>query len=194
MTINQNHRPLILFLSTLFAWTIASCVQGHELLDNRATLILREDRHVTVTLYVNLPELLHKAVSPDRSFAEFVLVYSAMDPARFKGVIDEAEGRIAHGIAITDRTGAKPPVEKWSWPKASDTQAEIQNLAAQLLTAPKQPPHDDPVEIHGDLIMARKTDWIKAKFPKELGRMLIVFYRPNQIWIDKGQGSIDIRF
>ncbi len=172
----------------------ASCAQAHELPENRATFVMRDDNHVTATLYLNLPEVLRRALSPQRSFAEFVLVYSAMDPVKFKESVDEAELRMLKSMEITDGTGRSPVAERWEWPKVNETRAELQNLAAQLLVAPNEPPHDDPAEVHGDLVTSRATAVIKAKFPSEFDRVLAVSYRPKQVWVETGHESPDIRF
>jgi len=195
MTIRSAFRrwgPSIAAAATALA--VAACAYGHELPDNRATLVLRDDRHVGVTVYLNLPEALRKALAHDRSFAEFVLVYSAMDPIHFKVAMDDAESRMAKAIDIRDEAGGKALMERWTWPTATETHAELQNLAAQLLVAPKQPPHDDPAEVHGDLVMARKINGLRVKFPQEFDGVLAVSYRPKQVWIEKGRGITDIRF
>ncbi len=178
----------------LAAWAVASCAQAHELPDNRATFVMRDGNHITATLYLNLPEVLRKALSPHRSFPEFILVYSAMDPVRFKEFVEEAEARMLKAMNITDGTGRVPVEQKWQWPTVDETRTEIQELAAQLLIAPNAPPHDDPDEVHGDLVIARPTAVLRAKFPVEFDRVLAVSYRPKQVWAETGSVSPDIGF
>jgi|APCry1669188879_1035177.scaffolds.fasta_scaffold02401_3 hypothetical protein len=183
-------RPFV----ALVAWAWASCAYGHELPDNRATIILREDRHVSVTIYLNWPEALRRTLSPARSLAEFVLVYSAMDSGHLKSALDRAELELGKAIQVTDNHGRKALVEKWAWPTDMETQAELRNLAAQLLIAPTQPPHDDPVEVRGDLVMTQRLDSVRVKFPREFDRVLVVSYRPSQVWVEKDRGPTEIHF
>jgi len=182
------------FAIALAASAVACFAYSHELPENRATFILRDDNHVSLTLYLNLPEVLRRALAPQRSFAEFVLVYSAMDAARFKAAVEDAEARMRQATAITDGTGRAPAVQKWAWPRIEDTHSELQSLAAQLLLAPNQPPHDDPAEVHADLVTFGRTESLRASFPQEFDRVLAVSYRPKQVWVETGTKSPEIQF
>jgi hypothetical protein len=133
-------------------------------------------------------------MSPQRSFAEFVLVYSAMDLGAFRQSVEEAEARLLRALQITDQSGRAPVEQQWQWPAVDETRTEIQELAAQLLIAPNAPPHDDPAEVHGDLVTARPTAVLRAKFPVEFDRVLAVSYRPKQVWAETGSVSPDIGF
>ncbi|MCX7282010.1 MAG: hypothetical protein NTX21_10805 [Alphaproteobacteria bacterium] len=155
---------------------------------------MRDGNHITATLYLNLPEVLRRALSPQRSFAEFVLVYSAMDPVAFKQSVEEAEARMLKALQITDQSGRAPVEQQWQWPKVDETRGELQELAAELLIAPNEAPHDDLAEVHGDLVTASATAVLRAKFPVEFDRVLAVSYRPKQVWVETGRVSPDIGF
>lgn len=172
----------------------AGPVAAHELESSRATLILRDGNHVSMTLYLNLPEVLRKAIAPERGFGEFVLVYSAMEPDRFAAAVKAAEARLETGTRLTDGAGVAPARSAWSWPEAQSTQAELRMLAAELLTAPKEPPHDDPVAVRAEFQTVRPTSSLRVAFPTEMDGVLTVFYRPGQVWLEPGKPSPPLDF
>ena len=80
-----------LLLATLL--TVRLVAGAHELEDNRATLVLRDDNHVTLTLFINYVDALHAALAPGQPLPAFLLVYSAMKPADFRAALDREIGR-----------------------------------------------------------------------------------------------------
>ena len=59
------------------ALLFASAGAGHELQDNRATLVLRDKTHISVTFYLAYSAVLHQTLAPQRPLAEFLAVYSS---------------------------------------------------------------------------------------------------------------------
>jgi hypothetical protein len=192
-TVRKNARRFAT-LAAVAALSSGLPAVAHELQDSRATLVMRDGDHLSMTLYLNLPEVLHRAIAPERSFAEFVLVYSSMDAGKFGIAVEAAQARLADATRLVDDAGAEPARDVWIWPTAAQTQAELRMLAAQLLTAPAEPPHDDPVEVRAEFLTSRVTDGLVATFPPEFDRVLVVSYRPAQVWTAPGRPSPRIRF
>lgn len=182
--------PLIL-AATMLATAPAG---AHELDSSRATILLRDGNHVSMTLYINLPEVLRRTIAPERGFGEFVLVYSAMPPEKFRDAVKAAESRLADTTRLTDAAGASPARSGWTWPDPERTQAEFRMLAAAFLTAPSEPPHDDPVAVHAEFQTARPTSSLKVTFPPQLDAVLTVYYRPQQVWLGPGKPSPPLNF
>lgn len=147
-----------------------------------------------MTLYINLPEVLRRTIAPERGFGEFVLVYSAMPPEKFRDAVRAAESRLADTTRLTDAAGASPARSGWTWPDPERTQAEFRMLAAAFLTAPSEPPHDDPVAVHAEFQTARPTSSLKVTFPPQLDAVLTVYYRPQQVWLGPGKPSPPLNF
>ena len=57
--------------------------QSHELQENRASLVLRNEREISVTFYLNLTELLHKTLMPKQDRFEHTAKLAAMHEADF---------------------------------------------------------------------------------------------------------------
>jgi len=54
--------------------------------------------------------------------------------------------------------------------------------------------HEPPVEIHADANSAQEITSVKVRFPEEFQKVLVVSFRPNQVWVDTKSLSPDIRF
>jgi hypothetical protein len=66
------------FKGALFLALLVPNLFAHELQDNRATRVLRDEYHLSLTLFINYTDALFLALAPKRPFQEFLLVYSAM--------------------------------------------------------------------------------------------------------------------
>ena len=80
-------------LCVLLAMGGVGSADAHGLAENRATFVLRDQNHVSMTLFITFSEALHRALAPQRSFQEFVLAYAAMPPDDFKATLLKAENQ-----------------------------------------------------------------------------------------------------
>ncbi len=81
-------------LFTLAAVLVAATASAHELQDNRATPVLRDQTHISVTLYISYGDALHMAIAPQSPPPEFWMVYSAMSPDRMQRVLASTQSRL----------------------------------------------------------------------------------------------------
>ena len=168
----------LVVLTLLLALT--SQVSGHELMDNRATLILRDQTHVSLTLYIDLMEAVRKAVAPNTKPAEFIVAYSAMSPGEFKAALLSAEKRMEEQISLVDADGGPLPLRNWQWPEPSAAQATIREMAMRAIVSPGEHAHPPPAEIRAEAQSSHKLSSLRALFPAELGELLVVSYQPRQ--------------
>lgn len=61
-------------LSTAF---LDKTAHSHELQENSASLVLRNERQVSITFYLNLSELMHKTLAPKQNRFELVAKLAA---------------------------------------------------------------------------------------------------------------------
>ena len=155
---------------------------GHELSENRATLIKREDRHLSLTLYLNYPAVLQRVLEPSENFAQFVVTYSALPPADFAARLQKAQALLQANVRLHGAGGDAPAKAQWRWPEQQAVQSEFRALAMQFLTEPNTPPHDDPVEVQADFLMNRNITAIRTDFPIQMQPVLVVSYAPRQAW------------
>ena len=171
--------------------------------ENRATLVLRDSTHVSMTLFIDYPEALHRALAAKLNFQEFVLAFSAMNPEVFSAAVVKAHAQFQAQIHVIDAAGKPAVAEQWRWPEPSSVQAMLRQHAMQMLVAAGEHEHAAPFEIRAEFSLtkletsAASPPSLRVKFPLAFRRVLVVSYRPNQVWVNAGDaegGSPEIKF
>lgn len=167
---------------------------AHELLDNRATLVQREATFVSMTLYIDLPEALHRALAPQRSFEAFALANANLPLDAFKAVLMPAISRIQSETRVTTGKGQAVSVDRWLWPEPARVQASLRERLMEAVVAPGEPTHTAPLEVRAELLSVKPITALRVQFAPALGRVLVVSYRPQQVWVESHRPSPDITF
>jgi hypothetical protein len=178
----------------LLLWLATSTAPAHELSENRATLVLREDTHLTLTLYVAYPEMLARVLAPGKPLGPFLLEYSAMDAAAFARELIRAQSRLQGAPRVVSDDGRTLALERWQWPEPAAAQAALRERVMQQAVGAGSDAHGEPLEIRAEAVAARAIRSISVQFPPELQRVLVVAYRPTQAWVDAGARSPAIAF
>lgn len=179
-------------LAALLILTFAPAGSAHDLQENRAQLVLRDGRHLTVTLFVSYEEALRLALAPQRPPAEFLVMYSAMKPELFQKELQRAQSRFQAAIRISLPDGKELPLTNWNWPDASQVQSLLQRRIMQAMVDPTG--HGDPLEIHADAVARDEITTLKVQFPEEFQTVLVVSYKPSQVWVAPKAPSPAIQF
>ena len=166
----------------------------HELTDNRATLVLRDNTHIAVTLYLNYLDALHRALAPSRTPQEFALSFAAMPLAQLQVALSQAHGRFAAATRLAHAGGGGIALSNWGWPDAARVQAMLRAQAMQTVVAPDAHVHEQPTEIRAEAIASAPINAVTLRFPQEFQRVLVVSYKPNQVWVDPTSTSPRIIF
>lgn len=167
---------------------------AHEMTENRATLVLRDSTHVSMTLFIEYPDALHRVLAPKLSFQEFVLSFSAMTPESFSAAVVKAQVQFQAQIQLLNMAGKPASAEQWRWPAPARVQALLRELAMQMLVAAGEHAHDAPLEIRAEFSVPKSETSVapssppslRMKFPAAFRRVLVVSYRPNQVWVNAG--------
>ena len=175
---------------------MAGLMPAHELPENRATLVLRDKTHVTVTLFVNYPEALHAAISPQRPFPEFLIVLSNMKAEELTKVLVRAQTKFEASTKLYLSGPARKEVSltNWAWPDAKQVQGMLQRRIMQAMVDPSAHAHEPPTEVHVDGNAPLEIVSLVMQFPPEFQKVLVVSYRPNQVWAERGVVSPEIKF
>ena len=183
-------------LRTALILLLAISAQAHELQENRATLVLRDKTHVTITLYIAYTDALYQALAPQRPFAAFLLVYSAMKPDELQKELRKAETRFESATHLYLPTAAARPltVTNWNWPDVKQVQTMLQQRMMQAIADPNGHSHETPIEVRAEANAQQEITALTIKLPEEFQRVLVVSYRPNQVWVDPKSPSPEIRF
>ena len=172
---------------------LAPAMRAHDLQDNRATLVLRDNSHVSLTLYIPNADALHAALAPQKPIAEFMMVYSAMKPELLQKELLRAQAKFQAETRLYQASGKELPLENWVWPDAKQVQAMLQQRIMQAMVDPAGH-HEEPLEIRADANSREEITAVRIQFPEEFQRVLVVSYRPNQLWVEPKSWSPAIRF
>jgi hypothetical protein len=167
---------------------------AHELLANRATLVLRDDTHVSITLYLAYADALHAALAPRQTTAEFLTMYSAMNSQSLEKELTRAQAQFQAGTKLYLPSGQPITITNWLWPDPRQVQAMIQQRIMQAMVDPAGHAHDEPLEVHADANAAQKIVGLRVQFPPQFQKVLLVWYRPAQVWVEPTTWSPAIRF
>lgn len=180
--------------TTILVALLAFPTTAHELQDNRATLVLRDRTHLSVTVYISYSEALHKTLAPQRPFQEFLLTYSAMSLELLEKELKLAQKRFQLATRVLLASGGEAVLTNWVWPDAKRVQSLLQQRVMQAVVDANGHFHETPMEIHADANAAADISGLQVQFPEEFGRVLVVAYRPNQFWVERKNLSPMIRF
>jgi hypothetical protein len=175
-------------------WLAPCIAPAHELPENRATLVLRDHHHLTLTLYVGFPELLFQALGSGKAFGPFLLEYSTMAPERFVAELRRAQAAVERGTHIYLEDGRELALTRWSWPDATTAQALLRDRVMREAVGGGDDHHGEPMEIRAEAVATRTVRSAAVDFPAMLRRVLVVAYRPTQTWVDAGTRSPVIPF
>ena len=183
----------------VLALLLCSPAGAHELADNRATLVLRDGRHLTMTLYIAWAEALHAALAPKRPPAEFLAIYSAMKPEDLQKQLSRAQAGFQAATRLYLAEGPELSLSNWVWPDAKQVQDLLRQRMMQAMVDPGNGgsgghSHEEPVEIRADAVAPREITSVRVRVPEEFRNVLVVAYRPSQLWVEPRTLSPAIRF
>lgn len=167
---------------------------AHELEDNRAALVLRDKTHISLTLYIAWADALHLTLAPQRPLAEFLAVYSAMTPEDLQKQLLRAQAKFQAGIRLYQGSGQEAGLTNWIFPDAKRVQALFRQRIMQAVVDPNGHTHEEPLEIHAEAVTQSEITSVRIQFPEEFRKVLVVAYRPTQLWVEPKALSPAIRF
>lgn len=178
---------LLLSISTNLA-------NAHELMENRATMVLRDQTHLSMTLFLNYPEILHRTLAPELSFQEFLLRYSSITPEQFKLALNKAQTLFQNQITLDLGNQKKTQLERWVWPEPERVQTALRERIMQAMVAPSEHAHQTPIEIRAEAQLTKAVKSLRIQYPAAFQQVLVVSYRPSQVWVKPNEKSAEIRF
>jgi hypothetical protein len=182
------------FLCLLLTLTGTPTASAHGLEENRATLVLRDQNHVSATLYITFSEALHRALSPELSFQEFVLAYAAMPPEVFEAALLKAQSQFEAEIRAETSDGRRLFFKRWTWPAAVAVQQTLRERAMRAIAAPNEHAYETALEVRAELQATKAIESVRVSFPLAFQRVLVVSYKPNQVWVEPQRASSAIKF
>ncbi len=167
---------------------------AHELPENRATLVLRDQTHLSLTLHVDLVLAAHQALAPRQGLREFLLVCAALSPDEFHKLMQRAQTMLEAETRATLNGGSAAKITGWVWPKSEKIKASIQQHVMGFIVGTSNHTHEAPFEIRAHIMHDKPITESKVQFADAFGRVLLVWYRPKQLWLTPKQTSPAIKF
>jgi hypothetical protein len=167
---------------------------AHEMEANRATMVLREGGHLSLTLYLDYAAALHQALAPGRPFEEFMLTHATMPAAQFQQALDGAHRKFEQGTRATLKAGQPLAFRGWQWPAAAQVQQKLRERAMLMVRAQGAHSHEAPLEVRAELAAGQDFHALNVQFPAEFRDVLVVSYRPAQVWVKPDQPSPAVVF
>ena len=177
-------------------WVLTTSAPAQELKDNRATLVLRDGQHLSLTLFVDYPKVLHQVLAPQNTLQEFLLMYSTMKQPEFQAQLILAQRKLQEGTRLGLGHGKKASFTQWVWPDAASVQKLLQQRVMQAVVAPKDHVHAVPTEIRTEARSSQASDFksVTLQLPTALQQVLVVSYQPKQVWLQPQSPAPLIRF
>ena len=180
--------------TALLAWALCAYAGAHQLPDNRATLVQRDAHHITLLLNADLPQVMHQVLAPKQAFAEFALASSSATPAQFNAAVMAMQKNIEQALRVVDGNGGALVVSNWVWPASAQLQAALRERAMALVVNPDDHGEAGALEVRADLRAAQPVKALRVQFPAALKRVMLVTYRPTQVWVEPTQTSALMTF
>jgi hypothetical protein len=193
MTLAISRRSRIAWAACIL-WLASCTVSAHELSGTRATLVLRDKTHLTLTLYVALPELMYRTLGAGKQFGAFLVQYSAMDATSFQRELLRAQAQIEQGTLVFLEDGRPLLLERWQWPSPAAAQATVRDRVMHETVGGDVDSHGEPAEVRAEVIAKRDIRSVSVQFPGVLQQVLVVAYQPRQETVPAGARSASIEF
>jgi hypothetical protein len=183
-------RLLIPLLCVLGLQAGAGPVFAHELPDNRATLVLRDDNHISLSFQLDYAEALWRELAPELSEQEFHLTLSTLPPKQFEQQLNQAQNRFAEKTRVSVPGGSACTLQ-WFWPQPDVVKSRIQEEVMQSVVGGHE--HPAPMELRAQCQAQGAGSGVSLTLPEAWGRVLVVSYRPKQVWTTPSSPTL-IRF
>jgi hypothetical protein len=150
--------------------------------------------HLSVTIFIAYTEALHLALAPQRPYAAFLVVYSSMKTEDLQKELQKVQARFQSATKLHLSPGGKAAPTNWVWPDAKQVQALLQQRVMQAMVDPNGHSHEAPLEVHADVNASQEIKSVRIQSPDEFLKVLVVAFRPNQLWVERKSLSPEIKF
>jgi hypothetical protein len=142
---------------------------------NSAELRREGDRKIAVTLYLNLPRVMHQLVSPKQPLKVFLKNYSDLPDKQLEQEMANVVSILTANSNLTLTTGSKVNFKNWQLP---DIQALRESFKLSLMLIDLPPNiqaqfHLDPVKVSSEVQSASALNTVQLKLPSAFFPILI---------------------
>ena len=167
---------------------------SHELQENRASLVLRNERQISITFYLNLSELMHKTIAPKQNRFELVAKLAATSEDDFLKNYDFTKKNTEGSVFFKHASGKKITAREWQWPDPKTAQKSMRELTMQTVVGSSSHVHENPIEVKLQIQSDVSLDSLLLELPSSMRPMTLVASRPKQTRFDLSAKEITIHF
>lgn len=172
----------------------AGRLPAHEMDANRATLVLREPGLVSLSLFVDYPLLLQRSLAPQETREQFLLTASAMPIEKLREALSKAQQQLQTGTQLLISGGRPQSFARWNWPDPQRVQALLRERVMQQLTGSAANATETTLEVQAEVMLKPAPTSLRLQIAPAFGRVLVVWYRPEQQWVEPGAASVTMPF
>jgi len=171
---------LVLFIALFFSQTHA-----HELTENRANLSIRDNKVISINLFLNITELLIKLNSQKINQVQMFAYMSAIGDAEFDLEIDRLFFKIQNEIIVSTNLNSKNPIPlTWRWEDKNLLRPFFKSMLMDALTnsptSHNSHFHEKQVKLIAYGTSSNFIDNIQLSAPREFSPMTMVVARISQ--------------
>ena len=172
---------------------VCACGQAHELQEHKLQMVLRDDRHLTLSLWLDIPNAMHKTLEPSLTSAAFALKYSAMPLSLFEKAWGQCISVWREQWQLKNSAGTAISSPVWRWPDGAvlQNQIKLQMMANVTGTAHA---HAELTVIAGEVVSNSILQSARLKMPTSWKPLMVVSYKPLQQWTPSSEKTVLLKF
>ena len=168
--------------------------KAHEAEVNKATLVLREGNHLSLSLFLRLDDSMYRMSLKKVPYQEFLLAHASMSAAEFEKAWLPVQEQLQKSVQLLDAQNQPLTLRKWQWPKPEKVQAVIQENLMQATVAAGHHHHPALLEIRAEASAPAALSTVRLQVHTVWQPLLVVSYRPSQTVLEAGKPPVSIRF
>jgi len=171
----------------------AASLQPHELQAHKLQLVLRDDRHLSLSLWLDIPHAMRKTLEPSSSTASFEMKYSAMPLPLFEKAWGQCISLWLEQWQLKNSAGIALSSPVWRWPDGAVVQNQIQLQMMANLTGTAHS-HTALTAVAGEVASNATLRSVGLLMPPSWQPLMVVHYKPSQQWNLSSEKTVVLKF
>ncbi len=185
-------RRFCTLVCVLWVFALAS-LQAHELQAHKLQLVLRDDRHLSLSLWLDIPHAMRKTLEPSLSTASFEMKYSAMPLPLFEKAWGQCISLWLEQWQLKNSAGIALSSPVWRWPDGATLQNQIKLQMMANLTGTAHV-HTELSVVAGEVISSASLRSARLQMPPSWQPLMVLNYKPSQQWSPSSEKTVVLKF
>ncbi len=185
-------RRFCTLVCVLWVFALAS-LQAHELQAHKLQLVLRDDRHLSLSLWLDIPHAMRKTLEPSLSTASFEMKYSAMPLPLFEKAWGQCISLWLEQWQLKNSAGIALSSPVWRWPDGATLQNQIKLQMMTNLTGTAHV-HTELSVVAGEVISSASLRSARLQMPPSWQPLMVLNYKPSQQWSPSSEKTVVLKF